>query len=416
MSEKSQDRIGRQVAQRMLRLMRDAVENSEKPVFWLTSDGRVEYANLAACESLGYSRAELSKLRMADFSSWQASGQWEDSLWPLIKESGVLTFEAVFIRKDGTAFPAEILANHIRIEGEEYVLGFATDISERQRVAKALETSEKRFRALFDSAPVGIVLTTKQGRALTCNSAFCEIMGLTQEELLQLPAQAYYADPDERRKMLAQLSETGAIEGLEIHGLRGDGSPYWFSLTAVNLPEVGPDVLLATFMDITEHKEAAGRLERNAQEVVEANEALQRKNVALQELMATIQGQRTQLGNIILSNTERVIYPMLQGLRGVVEPDQQLAVDQIQKSLEEIVSPFIEKGAREFRQLTATELRICKYIQRGLGSKEIASLEHVAVATVKKHRERIRRKLGISGKSVNLATHLYEHLSSGDAE
>ena len=50
-----------------------------------------------------------------------------------------------------------------------------------------------------------------------------------------------------------------------------------------------------------------------------------------------------------------------------------------------------------------------------MSPKEIAELQHISPATVSKHRENIRRKLGIAGKDVNLVSHL-EALLSEDAD
>ena len=59
------------------------------------------------------------------------------------------------------------------------------------------------------------------------------------------------------------------------------------------------------------------------------------------------------------------------------------------------------------------ELRICKMVRGGLVSKEIASVEHISPATVRKHRERIRRKLGLTHTQTNLASHLRHLLPDG---
>jgi DNA-binding CsgD family transcriptional regulator len=45
-------------------------------------------------------------------------------------------------------------------------------------------------------------------------------------------------------------------------------------------------------------------------------------------------------------------------------------------------------------------------IRNGLTSKEIAQMRGVSPATVSRHRERIRRKLGLTGSDTNLAGYL----------
>lgn len=66
---------------------------------------------------------------------------------------------------------------------------------------------------------------------------------------------------------------------------------------------------------------------------------------------------------------------------------------------------FLSKLARDYPNLTATELRLCSFLRVPMQSKEIASLLSCSVRSVEKHRERIRRKLQLQN-GVNLITFL----------
>jgi DNA-binding NarL/FixJ family response regulator len=59
-----------------------------------------------------------------------------------------------------------------------------------------------------------------------------------------------------------------------------------------------------------------------------------------------------------------------------------------------------------YAKLSARESEICQMIKVGSTSKSIANKLNVTVGTVQKHREKIRKKLGISNKNINLATYL----------
>ncbi|MBN1460158.1 MAG: helix-turn-helix transcriptional regulator, partial [Armatimonadetes bacterium] len=58
------------------------------------------------------------------------------------------------------------------------------------------------------------------------------------------------------------------------------------------------------------------------------------------------------------------------------------------------------------RSLTPTEIGICNMIRSGLTSKEIAKMRGVSAATINRHRERIRQKLGLVGSDTNLTSYL----------
>ena len=57
-------------------------------------------------------------------------------------------------------------------------------------------------------------------------------------------------------------------------------------------------------------------------------------------------------------------------------------------------------------QLTPVEIVVSTMVRNGLSTKEIAHLRCISPATVRRHRENIRRKLGLRNEKINLATYL----------
>ena len=98
--------------------------------------------------------------------------------------------------------------------------------------------------------------------------------------------------------------------------------------------------------------------------------------------------------------------PILLELSLAAPRSQRKYLEMLQDSLEEITSPFINKISAKYRSLTPTEIQICHMIRSGLRTKEIAQTRGVSPATVSRHRERVRRKLGITNEDVNLVTYL----------
>ncbi len=62
--------------------------------------------------------------------------------------------------------------------------GTSVDITDRKLTEKALRESEERFRAMFENAAVGMLVTDLEGRLLEYNDRFCEFLGYFREELL----------------------------------------------------------------------------------------------------------------------------------------------------------------------------------------------------------------------------------------
>jgi len=145
--------------------------------------------------------------------------------------------------------------------------------------------------------------------------------------------------------------------------------------------------------------------ETNRQLTVE-REALQEANAALRAVLARIEEEKRGIQRHIQANVEKVLMPMIHALTAEVPRAQRRYVELLRDNLEEIASPFIGQLSELHRSLTSTEIAICNMIRNGLTSKEIAQMRGVSQATVSRHRERIRRKLGITGTDTNLAGYL----------
>ena len=97
-----------------------------------------------------------------------------------------------------------------------------------------LSDSESRFRATFEQAAVGIAHVSLEGRFLRLNQKFCDIVGYSHEEMLDLTFQDI-THPDDLETDTGLVQEL--LDGkkdfytLEKRYLRKDGSAVWINLT-----------------------------------------------------------------------------------------------------------------------------------------------------------------------------------------
>jgi diguanylate cyclase (GGDEF)-like protein/PAS domain S-box-containing protein len=139
----------------------------------------------------------------------------------------------------------------------------AGEVELHRRSEQRLAASESRYRAIFDSAAEGIMLTDAALRIVQVNPAFSEITGYAAEEVLgRTPSMLGSGRHGEDffRDLLATLVATGRWQG-EVWNRRKDGDLYVQWMSAVRIGEAdAPEGFVATMTDITSRKQSEERL------------------------------------------------------------------------------------------------------------------------------------------------------------
>ena len=246
--------LKRKRAEEELRLMQFSVEHALDAVFWMDSEGRIVYANAAACRSLGRSRDELLTLSIPDINPHCRKSGW-GKVWKEIKGHGSLIIETEHQTKQGHVFPVEISAKYLEFGGKEYSFTFARDITERKRGQSAFEASERRYRRFVERNSAGVVCNTMDGAILDCNEAAVRLLGYDSVADLKTCRMAdLYCDPKDRDAMLALLKKERALNGYEFQFKRKDGIQVWFLANMTLAEDEGKEVIEATAVDITSRK------------------------------------------------------------------------------------------------------------------------------------------------------------------
>ncbi|MGE0096431.1 MAG: PAS-domain containing protein [Alphaproteobacteria bacterium] len=146
------------------------------------------------------------------------------------------------------------------------------------QTTESLESAERDFRALYESATEGIFRASADGQIIRANPAFIRICGYqSEEQLLEATAQAgfdWYAAPDARVRFFEALKKDGQIQGFEQQIIRHDRTTVWVSENAHAVKDQDGNVrfIEGTIVDITDRKkvEEAVRAERQAERLLAA--------------------------------------------------------------------------------------------------------------------------------------------------
>jgi PAS domain S-box-containing protein len=131
----------RREAEQRVALLSFALDNVREAAFLIDDKARFYYVNEEACRLLGYSRAELLGMGVADIDPEFPMDHWPDH-WRELKAQRSLAFESRPRTRDGRTFPVEISANYFEYGARAYNLALARDITERKRAEEALRRSE----------------------------------------------------------------------------------------------------------------------------------------------------------------------------------------------------------------------------------------------------------------------------------
>lgn len=152
------------------------------------------------------------------------------------------------------------------------VANILAETIEREQAEQALRASEEMFSAIFFQADVGIAQVSPGGRWLRLNHKYCQILGYTAEELLELTFQEVTYPPDlGPDKELMHKMMMGQIDHytLEKRYVRKDGSLIWVKITVSGVwDEHGVlQYFITVAEDIQEQKEAKEALQQLTQEL-----------------------------------------------------------------------------------------------------------------------------------------------------
>lgn len=193
------------------------------------------------------------------------------------KGVGVTVDDEYFWRKDGTRFPIEYSSYPITREGviEGAVVTF-TDMTERQRVAAALEESQLQYRRIVETASEGIWVLDAAERTTFVNPAMARVLGYSPNEMVGRHAQEFVA-PDQLSDYQRQRAVRLGPSRYERHFRCKDGASVWMSVSAQPICDARGEFAgwFGMLTDISERKVADDRRAELEGELRRATERLE---------------------------------------------------------------------------------------------------------------------------------------------
>lgn len=220
----------------------------------------------------GYSAAEMiGKSVSVLYTDEDRAAGLVDRELAAVRESGRFEYEGWRVRKDGQRFRAAVVVSAIRDE--------ADTITGLSKVIRDLTAEQQRadsmFHGLLESAPDAMVIVASDGRIALANAQADRLFGYRREDLIGreiemlIPPRfrggheryrnSFFADPQPRQMGV----------GLELWGLRRDGTEFPIDVSLSPLRTDEGLLVSAAIRDVTERREQEQRLRRQHEEIME---------------------------------------------------------------------------------------------------------------------------------------------------
>ncbi len=230
------------------------------------SEGRVTDANQAAEKLLGYKLSEVRGLTTTDMKIWVTPADRDRYLQMLQSNSGVSGYEARLRVKGGAELDVLFHGRVVHIGGLTYVLNSLLDITERKKVATALQHEQSLVNTLFSTIPDYVYTKDRESRFRSINLIMARRFGLTDTQGAIGKTDAdFYSEEHAGEAFVHEqmMMKTGEpLINLEERETWPDGRVTWVSTNKVPLRDRAGQIigLIGISRDITDRKQVEDAL------------------------------------------------------------------------------------------------------------------------------------------------------------
>lgn len=298
----------------------------------------------------------------------------------------------------------------ITYSGRPAIFGHFMDITDRKGMEEKLRESETLYRTIFETTGTATIIIEEDTTVALVNSEFERLYGAPKEHWEGKRSWLEFAAEKERDRMLQyhnlrRLDPGAAPSRYEFRFVDRKGDVKDVLVTISMIP--GTRRSVSSHADITELKRQEKALIRREREIQAKSRNLEEMNTALKVLLKQREQDQRDMEEKVLANIKHLVIPYLGKLKtGRLGERERSCVNVLESNLLSIISPFSQRLSSKFLNLTPKELQVANLVKEGRTSKEVGELLGVSPATVALYRNRIRKKLSVTGKKVNLRTYL----------
>jgi PAS domain S-box-containing protein len=263
---------------------RGLLEAAPDAMVVVNQGGEIVLLNVQAEKQFGYSRDELIGQKVKNlipegFAERLVADSTRSTAEALAQQIGT-GIELIGKRKNGSAFPIELMLSPLESAEGILVTAAIRDISVRRDAENHLARMEGRYRGLLEAAPDAMVVVNQGGEIVLLNVQAEKQFGYSRDELIGQKVKSLIPEGFAERLVADALrSAEDALAqqigtGIELIGRRKNGSEFPLELMLSPLESAEGILVTAAIRDITTRKKGEADLLNKVEELNRSNEEL----------------------------------------------------------------------------------------------------------------------------------------------
>jgi PAS domain S-box-containing protein len=267
----NQNRLARQ----RIDMLANVFDRAGEAIILTDVQHRIIEVNPAFTEISGYSAEDVLGQRTSMLLAARSERLARDQIAPALRATGRWTGEVWDRTKDGRDYPIWLSISAVHDEQGRPVryINSAIDITERKRTADRLAVSHHALHAISQ----GIVITDAHGSITEVNTAFCNITGYAESEILGQNCRFLQGELTDLAQvdLIRRTLSGGQDFSGEIVNYRKNGTLFWneLSITPLRDEEAQLTHFIGTVRDITDRKAAEQALQITQRNLHDAQRA-----------------------------------------------------------------------------------------------------------------------------------------------
>ncbi len=258
---------------------RDLAESLPQIIFETDREGNLIYLNRHGAETMGYSPEILGEHpNVFSFIHPDERGRAKANFATVLKGDESKGREYRLLRNDGTSIETILYASPVIVKNKiEGIRGIIIDMSDRKKIERALESSEEKYRLLYEQNLAAVFKSTIEGELIECNPTLARMFGYSSaDELMQSGTKQVQMNESIKQDAIERLYREKELYNVELKLKKINGEDIWV-LGNVGLTineNDGSTAIQGTLIDITDKKKAEDQAMIMARALTEISESV----------------------------------------------------------------------------------------------------------------------------------------------